>query len=232
MTLKELVNYFNKYCIGQAVEMNRCVDEYFYNVTGKGWLYLCVKGAHQYCIANAIISNFIQNLRKNGIDKLQANRYCDFEDLYADIVRCHVQGIGDLTLYDTAIRIGHVMDPCIYPKQYVYLARGAKTGAGRLLGRKVNWREPIDVFKPYFGDMSSIHIEDFLCVMKDLLCKGGVINGVTINGRNILVNGMRSSVVCCDNFICPNAYDYDITAIDCGCTESDNGVTHIQYLNS
>ena len=228
--MKQLIHYYNKYCIGQFVEMNRCVDEYFYPKTKNGWLYLCVKGAHQYCINNGAIKSFITNLIGININQLQSQKYCDFEDLYAHIARCQVKGIGDLTLYDTALRIGHVMHPCIYPKQYVYLARGAKKGAEILLGRKVGWREPIDVFRPYFGDMPSRCIEDFLCIMKDLLYKGGVINGVNIKGRSIYVNGILRSTFCCDvannSFICPNAYDQNITAIDCISDDCDNGDTH------
>ena len=60
--MKQLIHYYNKYCIGQFVEMNRCVDEYFYPKTKNGWLYLCVKGAHQYCIKNDAINRFITNL--------------------------------------------------------------------------------------------------------------------------------------------------------------------------
>lgn len=231
MKLKELIHYYNKYCIGQFVEMNRCVDEYFYPKTTNGWLYLCVKGAHQYCIASSAISALIHQLRSCGIDKLPSGYYCDFEDLYADIARCQVPGIGDLTLYDTALRIGHVMDPCIYPKQYVYLARGAKVGAEKLLGRKVNWREPIDVFQPYFGDFPSRCIEDFLCIMKDLLCKGGVISGVTITGSKIFLNNAPTSLICdCGKFICPNAYDENLIVIDCCKDSIDNGDTHVKLL--
>ena len=153
--MKQLIHYYNKYCIGQFVEMNRCVDEYFYPKTKNGWLYLCVKGAHQYCIKIDAINRFITNLIGININQLQSQKYCDFEDLYAHIARCQVKGIGDLTLYDTALRIGHVMHPCIYPKQYVYLARGAK-----------------------------------------------------------------------NSFICPNAYDQNITAIDCISDDCDNGDTH------
>jgi len=136
----------------------------------------CVKGAHQYCIANIAIDAAV-----NALDnaKVLHTRYADFEDLY-DSVRKLIGGIkciGDLTVYDTALRIGFISDPVVLPREYVYLARGAMDGAVKLFGNNtpLKFREPARMFAPYFGNMSSHFIEDFLCVLKDYICLDGKI---------------------------------------------------------
>lgn len=226
-TLKELVNYYLKYCIGMWVEMNRCTDKHLARTT-PGFDVSVIKGSHQYCIKNEAIDELLKRLNGSSIG---GNCYFYFEDLYDDIrniVLTHrIKGIGDLTIYDTAKRIGHVLDLPVYPERYVYLARGAKTGAERLLGRKVKYFEPIDVFKPFFGGLPSICIEDFLCIFKDYLRKGGVIAGVTVQGKDIYINGgKQKSPCCCVNGGCEvpdSCYDKNITVFDCLESDCDDG---------
>lgn len=226
-TLKELVNYYLKYCIGMWVEMNRCTDKHLARTT-PGFDVSVIKGVHQRRVSNAAINQLLRRLNSHGIEN---KRYYYFEDLYDDVRRLVtnplISGIGDLTIYDTARRIGHVLDLPVYPERYVYLARGAKEGAKKLLGRNVNYVEPVDVFKPYFGGLPSICIEDFLCIFKDYLCKGGVIAGVTVQGKDIYINGgKQKSPCCCVNGGCEvpdSCYDKNITVFDCLESDCDDG---------
>ena len=152
---------------------------------------VCNRHGHQYCIAQVAVEAAAGALLESKVllSDLQVkplvkgnkfvNGFCDFEELY-DFVHSvigGISGIGPLTIYDTAKRIGHLLQPAIYPKQYVYLAAGAKEGAETLLGMKpLKFRESIQMFEPYFGTFPSIFIEDMLCIYKDIYVKGGVGN--------------------------------------------------------
>ena len=75
-----------------------------------------------------------------------------------------IHGIGDLTIYDTALRIG--VNLGLWPTR-VYLHSGTRVGA-RALG--LNWRAPhiepddcpaeLQLLRPH-------EIEDCLCIFKD-----------------------------------------------------------------
>lgn len=150
---------------------------------------VCNRHGHQYCISGAAVDEAVKRLVVSEVILSDLHRkpfiehgkfvkgFCDFEELY-DFVRSvigEITGIGPLTIYDTAKRIGHLLQPAIYPKQYVYLAAGAMDGAKKLLGAKsLEFREPTHLFTPYFGTLSSIFIEDMLCIFKDYFILGGV----------------------------------------------------------
>jgi len=139
---------------------------------------VCWRHGHQYCLKETAIIEAVDALMKSIItstgqpfiikNKINDN-FSDFEELY-DFIRSiigNINGIGLLTVYDTAKRIGHLFETPIYPKQYVYLAAGAADGAKKLLKvSSLKFREPIDIFKPYFGTLPSIFIEDMLCIFK------------------------------------------------------------------
>lgn len=171
-------------------EMNDILVAYINNVSIKKVLERCVcdRHGHQYCIPSVAVSDAVNALSKCKFvkDNLKevslinrkgkiCNVFNDFEELY-DFIRSvigTISGIGPLTVYDTARRLGHLFDTPIYPQMYVYLAAGAKEGAKSLLGPKeLKFRESIDLFRPYFGTFPSIFIEDMLCIFKDVLNKG------------------------------------------------------------
>lgn len=75
-------------------------------------------------------------------------------------------GIGELAIYDFAIRIGAFRD--LKPDK-VYLHRGARDGA-RALGIPGKSAIPVTVFPPPLRQLlKASEIEDFLCVFKDRL---------------------------------------------------------------
>ena len=172
-------------CCSMVEEMNSILTDYKNKTkTIEEILKSCVcqRHGHQYCIPTEAVNNAVANLlnstfvNEKGVSAplvdggLLNATFSDFEELY-DFVRGvigGVKGIGPLTVYDTAKRIGHLYPTPIYPKQYVYLAAGALDGAKALLGRSdLKFREPVCLFTPYFGSLSSIFVEDILCIFKD-----------------------------------------------------------------
>ena len=143
---------------------------------------ICNRHGHQYCISESAVNDAIKALNQSiftnssleNVPFIQKDRiyegFIDFEELYDFIhsVIGNINGIGPLTIYDTARRIGHLLRSPIYPEMYVYLSAGAKEAAENLLSKKpLKFREPICLFTPFFGTFPSIFIEDILCIFKD-----------------------------------------------------------------
>ena len=105
----------------------------------------------------------------------------DFEQLYdmVDAVTSKIYGLGSLTVYDMALRIGFIQETPILPEKFVYTQSGALTGARQLtispdaavLGRRTWSTNRYDLIRyfPGFGSMESMYIEDFLCVFHNEL---------------------------------------------------------------
>ena len=170
----------NTGCESMIEEMN-AIKECFKNTGNlEKVLTMCVcnRNGHQYCICNDAVKAAVDRLLDpQGVygrfypDAITLGTpvYADFEELYHAVKASigDIGGIGDLSVYDTAKRIGHILPTPIYPKQYVYLSAGAKEGASKVLGYEPKFREPIDKFSSMFGTLPSIFIEDILCVFKD-----------------------------------------------------------------
>lgn len=110
--------------------------------------------------------------------------FSDFEALYDDVrgLLKDVDGIHDLTIYDTALRIGWNKDPQLIPEKYVYLHRGAMEGAlalqkiSELTGKKYftykgkpGYRVELTYFREDLQALGANHLEDFLCVFHSIL---------------------------------------------------------------
>lgn len=176
--------------VNMMTEMNEIKEDYE-NIGGK-WsngtkitislvLCKCVRGiisrGHQYCISVYAVNKAVKNLlhgtyNKNGkkIKFVNGNRisedFDDFEELY-DVVKSLIgfKGIGEVTIYDTTKRIGHILNTPIYPQNYVYLtAHKVKNAASFIVGKEVNFREPASLFSPHFGTLPPLFIEDILCI--------------------------------------------------------------------
>lgn len=161
----------------------------------------CVKGQHQKRMTQKTLSATVTELKNNNIlTRLQKGEFIDFEHLY-DTVRGlirPIKGIGDLTTYDTALRLGHIYG--LRPQQYVYLACGAKKGAEKLYARKdFRFREPYSFFEPLLGTLDAQEIEDFLCIMKKYLVKAGVRSSfdAILNSKKSCLDDMYKS--CCSH---------------------------------
>jgi hypothetical protein len=91
-----------------------------------------------------------------------------FADLYEKVARAlrPIRGIGLLTIYDTAHRIGAYLK--LSPEQ-VYLHAGVRVGAKALgLG---DWQAklPMSAFPPAFQRLRPEQVEDCLCIYKSHL---------------------------------------------------------------
>lgn len=149
-------------------------------------LALCLRCRHGRRMPWKDTENAVNILLDNNI---LCKTFNNFEDLY-DEVRRLLEDIhfvrGRLTLYDTAINIGQLLTPIVEPKDFVYLAAGAREGAGYVIGKKnVDWRVEKDIFGNLFLELSSIDIENVLCIYKNQLkelANGGILSIAEIDG--------------------------------------------------
>lgn len=116
--------------------------------------------------------------------KLWDKQFDSFTQLY-DTVEELIGGIpfiGSLTIYDVAVRISARFS--IEPEK-VYLNAGAKEGARVLLGvTKIDSVVDISIFGETLSQLTSIHIENFLCIYKKVISKGGVKKGEKLPAYN------------------------------------------------
>lgn len=147
---------------------------------------VCVLGEHQKRISRVAKATAITEIRKNLL-KIFSTPFADFEDLYAFVnsVIGSIDNIGFLTIYDVSLRIGHILNPPIYPKKRLYLNNsGAMTGARKLLNGRI--LKPTELFVDFFSypeaqsvvgiqnlqALPNCLVEDFLCVMHRYLDAG------------------------------------------------------------
>ncbi|MBR5697044.1 MAG: hypothetical protein IKX44_00260 [Prevotella sp.] len=119
--------------------------------------------------------------------KILEKKFSKFESLYYEIkilFRNIPFACGDLTLYDTAVNIGQLLKPIVEPKDYVYLAAGAREGAGYIFDKDDVCRKmPTSVFAGLFPGVPNIDLENMLCIYKDLFKK--LAEGNTLTPQEI-----------------------------------------------
>ena len=108
----------------------------------------------------------------------------DFDALHDDLRKDlkNLDGIDDLTIYDTALRIGWNKKTQLIPEKFVYLHRGAMAGAlalqkiSEITGKKYffyegkpEYRVEINHFRKDLQKLGANHLEDFLCVFHNIL---------------------------------------------------------------
>lgn len=149
----------------------------------------CVQGMHQRRLSTKAVNKATEILVSAGVI---SKSYHDFEEIYEEVDKLigHVRGIGKLTVYDTALKLGCTMNPRVFPRDYVYLMANAPYNAAyRYYGRKLHDIEPIATFAADFGEIPSMFIEDFFCVMHKYIIGKGMVNTVfTKNIKNSLNN--------------------------------------------
>jgi hypothetical protein len=121
------------------------------------------KHDHQNLIPTSTLDSFAVNIL-NRINEIRQVR--SFSELIASIQNSKIKGIGDLTIYDTAQRIGNYLG--IQPDK-IYLHRGVRTGAEILLGKiKTKYITKDQLPTPFNkSDLSAADFEDILCVYKN-----------------------------------------------------------------
>lgn len=139
----------------------------------------CVQGMHQRRLDTSAVNKSTEILVKAGVI---SKSYKNFEELYDEVNSLigHIRGIGILTVYDTALKLGSTMNPRIFPKDKVYLMATAPYKAACLYyGKTLSKIEPVGTFAAEFGEIPSMFIEDFFCVMHNYISGKGSVKTVT-----------------------------------------------------
>lgn len=121
---------------------------------------------HQRHLANAVHKAFTAKLKKLSARIAKAK---DFEALHEIIKEASIKGIGPVTLYDAALRIGACIS--ILPEKIVYLH-----GHATIPGDRRSGKVEISSFVPLFAEygMSAYETEEFLCCFHSPLEKHGI----------------------------------------------------------
>ena len=122
------------------------------------------KNKHQWRLKNIDLEKFAVAL----VDKVSEIKKCTtFDELLQNVEKYKTYGIGNLTVYDTAERIGAYLK--IYPAK-IYLHAGTKIGAEKILGKKLkeNYIQKEDLPEAFQQtNLRCDEIEDILCMYKD-----------------------------------------------------------------
>jgi hypothetical protein len=95
----------------------------------------------------------------------------DFEHIYGVVEATQVWGIGRMSVYAIAERIGAYLG--IKPKAYLYLHAGPLEGWKRLMGYEpANGRVAVSVLPKPFRTIELYHVENLLCEYRELLHPG------------------------------------------------------------
>ena len=123
------------------------------------------KHPHQWRIPRDVLRKFGARLSR---EDRALRDVPSFDELHGVVLRAGdlTHGIGELAVYDTALRIGAKLD---LPPLRVYLHRGSRDGAA-MLG--VDARRPsvaVSELPTAFATLEAHEIEDCLCIFKGLL---------------------------------------------------------------
>ena len=119
--------------------------------------------SHQWRVGHDTLSRFAEEL-DSRIPKIQGAN--NFAELLTIIQQAKIPDIGELTLYDTAHRIGCYLG---YLPDKVYLHSGTRTGAVNLLGKLprktyLELEELPEAFR--LAGVSASDVENILCIYK------------------------------------------------------------------
>ena len=98
----------------------------------------------------------------------------DFDELHRTIARRRTDGIGDLTVYDTAVRLGAYLG---LEPEHVYLHAGTLAGARTLELPTATKRLDPSLLPRALTEVSPDEAEDFLCIYKSAIA--GIENSVS-----------------------------------------------------
>ena len=137
---------------------------------------------HQERISKATLLAFEQKMATLNFSQA----FNDFEEFFQYVA--HNSGLANgccLLVYDFCLRMGHHMSPKVEPYKYVYLFRGAREGAEAVLGRLKSsiYKLPTAFLQDALSahSLTSMEIEDFLCVCESHIRTLGGLSSATIN---------------------------------------------------
>lgn len=127
---------------------------------------------HQYHIYDFAKKQFLIDLQNNQTAIYNST---DFNDLYGTVEKfCKKKRIGELTIYDTAMRLGAFLEKHRggnFKPQMVFLHNGAMEGAKKLFLRgeiaKPCSRMSPSEFAKCFPNKETWEVEEILCIYKD-----------------------------------------------------------------
>jgi hypothetical protein len=153
------------------------------------WLPEFKRHPHQCRIPRLLLETAERKLQRKA---RVLSRAANFEALYDaiyDRIRC--DGIGPLTIYDIAQRIGAFLGKA---PRLVYLHRGTRVGARRL-GFTGDTLDPA-LLPPAFSRLSPAEIEDCLCIYKDYFVASQLRTRIPRRGRGCIASPSRRARKC------------------------------------
>ena len=113
---------------------------------------------HERRITNDALTNFHNALLEQKMNLLNADSFDTIMDIVGEIGK-KISGIGNLTAYDCAMRIGANLGKL--PQKFVYAHRGATV----VVDGHAQHKFPFEAFRPELTrNLKAYEIEDFLCV--------------------------------------------------------------------
>jgi len=144
----------------KAGNLRDAVEKAFFSIDENGGL-----NPHQHRIGKGPLKEAAEKALK-VFDTKHITTFKDFESIYEFVgsIGCKVTGVGELAIYDVAVRIAKYLKLKV---RNVYLHRGATVGA-RALGKNVKDGKilSVDKFPPPLNQLSGDHLENFLCIYK------------------------------------------------------------------
>jgi hypothetical protein len=119
---------------------------------------------HQYRVPRAALEESRQRLVGNARRLGECTTFRDLHELVAQVI-VPIPGVGELTIYDTALRIGARFG---LTPDVVYLHAGTRNGANALGVRATETLELHDLPEP-LQTLTAREVEDVLCIYKDRL---------------------------------------------------------------
>lgn len=120
------------------------------------------KHPHQYRLQNQTLQQFGEILIRQMRSISAATT---FEELISAVRNARIYGIGELAIYDVAVRIGAFKN--IWPEK-IYLHAGARVGASALIDNLTSDVIEKNQLPSDFrnSDLSCYELEDILCIYK------------------------------------------------------------------
>lgn len=121
------------------------------------------KHPHQRRIANALLERSARVLSTHLPALVQCSSFDEIHSLIKELTR-GIKGLGELYVYDTALRISLSRD--LQPTS-VYLHRGTRDGAVKLGLNSRKATLDICELPKEMSELSPLDVEDFLCIYKN-----------------------------------------------------------------
>ena len=125
------------------------------------------KHPHQWRLNNDVLKQVGESLKSRWNDLVR----CEHFDQILSVVEANrLKGFGELAIYDTALRVGHLLN---HLPERVYLHAGVRDGARtfRIEHAASQWIE-VGELPSFLQGIEPFIVEEFLCIYKDGELKG------------------------------------------------------------